>query len=745
MQNHSLLISKKLYFRNIIIFLIFFIIFFLYQAAAVYGSSGLFLFVNAMILIIFFLTAFNAKAGLYLFIFTIPIFNSLTTILKVRSVPMLLFFFFAFFLGFLLNFFDNDFKSRLVLIKQKIFDKEIGIAVLAFIVLLVISLAVTVFRYSNFYPFITSSYHNLKVNNTGVDSTSAVWWTLSYFFNYVIAFAMLFAVFNILNKFRDIIVALVVAVFSAVLSSFFGIYQYFINPYIGSFKFWVDAGRLNSTFTDPNALGGYCILVFPIFLTLIIISKKWYLKLIFLILTVPFIFMVFFSGSRSALLGMLLSLIIFLIPLIVRLIKFILRLPRKKKIIVSTAILVTIVIVVIFLLGTFLTSNPIKSSILSIGLFQRSMETIKTFITYYKLSGFLESLKSISNYRYIFWNQAINMTKDFPVSGVGAGSYIITLPNYFYNFERGFPTIDFAGNYYLQALSELGFTGLIFILFIYFLFIKKVIIYFRLRRLKKSEPAKNSNYWLLYGLFTPFITMLAIQFFGPFTNFMEIQFTFWLIVSLMVTYIKISQKSSSSDLQTNADSGETLRGDRNPTNMGGDISRQSPLWLSDKLNFSLRQKISLIIIVLVFAGSLLTSSLTDLSIAATQDEENWSNNYGFSNVAKMQDKKYRWTSADASEVLNKEGTELIIPVQDGYPGENKKPIVIKFYIDNLLIKKIKVEDDSWYNVSLKIPKFVNTRLTLTIVNSRTWVPKELGVNNDTRELGIRVGEYRFIK
>ena len=127
MHNHSLLISKKLYFRNIIIFLIFFIIFFLYQRTAVYDSTGLFLFVNILILIIFFLTAFNAKPGLYLFIFTIPIFNSLTTILEVRPVPMLLFFFFAFFLGFLLNFFDNDFRSRLVLIKQKIFDKEIGI------------------------------------------------------------------------------------------------------------------------------------------------------------------------------------------------------------------------------------------------------------------------------------------------------------------------------------------------------------------------------------------------------------------------------------------------------------------------------------------------------------------------------------------------------------------------------------------------------------------------------------------
>jgi len=27
--------------------------------------------------------------------------------------------------------------------------------------------------------------------------------------------------------------------------------------------------------------------------------------------------------------------------------------------------------------------------------------------------------------------------------------------------------------------------------------------------------------------------------------------------------------------------------------------------------------------------------------------------------------------------------------------------------------------------------------------SRSWVPKEVGLNNDTRELGARVGEYKF--
>ncbi|GAI39946.1 unnamed protein product, partial [marine sediment metagenome] len=29
--------------------------------------------------------------------------------------------------------------------------------------------------------------------------------------------------------------------------------------------------------------------------------------------------------------------------------------------------------------------------------------------------------------------------------------------------------------------------------------------------------------------------------------------------------------------------------------------------------------------------------------------------------------------------------------------------------------------------------------------SRSWVPKERGLSNDTRELGVMVGEFEFLK
>ncbi len=65
-------------------------------------------------------------------------------------------------------------------------------------------------------------------------------------------------------------------------------------------------------------------------------------------------------------------------------------------------------------------------------------------------------------------------------------------------------------------------------------------------------------------------------------------------------------------------------------------------------------------------------------------------------------------------------------------------------MDNLLVKKVKLEYNRWTDVQIDIPDFTKDRFTLTLVLSRSWIPKEIGLNFDTRELGIRVGEYRFI-
>jgi len=754
MNSKSLSVGKTVIARNIIIFLIFYLCFFLYQGLAEYDNLWFLLLINTSVLVIFLITLYSSKLGLYIFIFFIPLLNSLTAILRVQTVPIILFFFFAFFLGFILNLLNDDFQSRAEFYGPiKIFESEISRVFLVFVIILTLSAAIAIFRYSNFPPLITNSYHNLKVNVNGLDSRGAILWTLDFFFNYFIGFALFFAVFNILKNIKDVIKALIVLISSTFLTSIFIVYQYFINPYIGSSEFWVETGRLNATFSDPNALGAYCLLIFPIFISFMIIARRWYSRSILCIFFVFFMLMVIFSGSRSALLGIILAVIIFFILGLRRFIRFIKRLPKKRKIAIIITIIVILLIILITITVIALTTNKIKSEVLKIGLIRRSLESIQTFTRYFKTAGPLEALKSISNYRYFFWNQAINMTKDYPLTGVGAGSYVIQLPDYILN-QYGFIMIDSTGNYYLQILSEFGSVGLILILFIFYLIIKKYILYFKYRKSLKVENSDkvNSNSsggWLLIGLFVSFISMILAQFFGPHTNFAEIQFTFWLIIGLMVTFIKIKQvkymQNSEPGLKINIYDNSIVESNDSFNN---NLKRgKAPLMISKRIYFNIVQRISLVVVILIFTSSFLINSFTDLSITAIQNRGSWENNYGFYNVENIQGKEVRWAADDASEVLEKKGSVIIIPLRDAYPVEDAEPNVVKLYIDNLLVKKIKLEDDSWYNLKLDIPEFAgnhhSNRFTLTIVSSRSWIPKELGLNMDTRVLGVMVGGITF--
>ena len=714
---------KKLIIR-IILFLIFYIIFFLYMRIIVEDNLSLILFTHSLMFIIYFLSLYKIKYGLFLFIFLIPLLNSRALLFMIRPRYIIVFLFFGLFLGFLVNNTSKFLSSRsLKYTKGIIFDSKIMKAMFIFIVILILSSAITIFRYSNFYPFITNNYYNLAINFNGTGSTGSMIWTIRFFYNYFIGFLFFILIFNVVDRVEDIVNSIISLISATMISAGVIIYQYYFNPYFANIEHWVKAGRFNATFTDPNALGAYTILLFPIYIGLLIYFKKWYLRLIIFASFLLFLMMLFFSGSRSAFIGIILAIIIFGIIFVIKGFRYIRKrakfYSRRKKIIL---ILVPLIIFVGLAFFSFYLINTPDSYILKTSLINRTIETFKTSIYYTSKDGILEGLKSISNYRYIFWGQAVEMFKDFSLTGVGQGSYILQLPNYLVINQTNFSQIDYSGNYYLQVLSELGFPGIVVVLFILFLLINKVFNYFRVKRhLKEFE---NSD-WLLVALFISFISMLVGQIFGPHTNFDEVQLTFWLIIGLMIAYVKLKQIG---------------------------FKRQfRPLQISGRLKFGLSEKISLVIIVLIFTFSLVISSVTTLSINVSQNlydikggYRGWENKYGFYKEETIDGETFRWTSIDASEVVEKKGNKMIIPMKDAIPIEPEKPLAVKIFVDNLLVKKVSIEHDKWTDVRIDIPDFTRDRFTLTLTFNRSWSPKGIGLNPDTRELGIRVGEYRFI-
>ncbi len=675
--------------------------------------------------IIYFLSLYKIKYGLFLFIFLIPLLNSRAILFIIRPRYIIVFLFFGLFLGFLVNNASKILSSRpSEYSKDIIFDSKIAKAMFIFVVILVLSSAITIFRYSNFYPFITNNYYNLAINLNGVKSTGSMIWTIRFFYNYFIGFLFFILIFNVVDRIEDIVNSIISLISATMISAGVIIYQYYFNPYFANIKHWVNSGRFNATFTDPNALGAYTILLFPIYIGLLIYFKRWYSRLLILVSFSLFLMLLFFSGSRSAFIGIILAIIIFFVIFVIRGFRYIRKrakfYSRREKIILISIPLIILIGLAFF---SFYLINTPDSYILKTSLVSRTIETYKTGIYYTSKDGIIEGLKSISNYRYIFWGQAVEMFKDYPLTGVGQGSYILQLPNYLIINQTGFSQVDYSGNYYLQVLSELGFLGLVVVLFILYLLINKVFNYFRVR--KHLKEFENSD-WLLIALFISFVSMLAGQIFGPHTNFDEVQLTFWLIIGLVIAYIKIKQI--------------------------GLKERFRPLQIHRRLKFGLGEKISLAVIALIFTFSLLISSATTLSINVSQNlydikgnYRGWENNYGFYKEETIGNETFRWTSIDASEVVEKNGTKMIIPMKDTIPIEPEKPLSVKIFVDNLLVKKVRLEHNKWTDVQIDIPDFTKDKITLTLTFSRSWSPKKIGLNPDTRELGIRVGEYRFIE
>jgi len=723
MEDIKFLNYKKLVIRTTV-FLAFYVIFFLYMRLIVGNNISLSLLVHSLMFIIYLLSLYKIKWGLFLFIFLIPLLNFQAIPFIERPRYIILFLFFSLFLGFLVSNTGKIMSSlSLGYSGGTIFDSDITKAFLIFIIILVLSCAIAIYRYSNFYPFITNNYYNLAVNFNGVKSTNSMIWTIRCFYNYFIGFLFFVLIFNVIDRVKDIINSIISLVLANMVTSGVIIYQYYFNPYFGNVEHWVNSGRFNATFTDPNALGAFTILLFPIYIGLFIYFKRWYLKLLIAVLFSLFLMELFFSGSRSAFIGIMLTLIIFIVIFIKKGIEYIKKrwkfYSKRRKIILWFIPVIILMILISF--SIYLVNTP-DSVFLKTSLAERTIETFQTGIYFTGKYGFIEGFKSISNFRYIYWGQAVEMFKDYPLSGVGQGSYLLQLPNYLVMNITRFYKVDYSGNYYLQILSELGLPGLVLILFVFYLLINKVFNYFRgKRRLKSFE----SSDWLLTALFISFVSMLVGQIFGPHTNFDEVQLAFWLVIGLMITYVKLKQVGFKEQLK--------------------------PLQICRKIKFGLGEKISLTVVLLIFISSMFIGSVTTLSINVSQNMYNiegnyagWENSYGFFKEETINDETFRWTGIDASEVVEKRGTKMIISMKDAIPIEPQKPLSVNIFVNNQLVEKTKLEHNKWTDVTIDIPDSARDNFTLTLAFSRSWVPKELGYTPDTRELGARVGEYRFI-
>ena len=286
-----------------------------------------------------------------------------------------------------------------------------------------------------------------------------------------------------------------------------------------------------------------------------------------------------------------------------------------------------------------------------VSLIDRSVDTIWMSYNVYRQAGIIEGFKSVSSERHFLWPQAVDMFFDHPVSGVGLGGFLIELPNYYEKNNPPVKILDFTGNYYLQVLSELGITGLIVIIAIFLLILKRAALYLVKRKDKKFHGRKD---WFLRGFLISFVSTVIVLFFGPHTNFNEIQFSFWLIIGLLLVFIRI--RGIQDRELPRSSPGSMFFGGRKP----------GPA-----------RRVSFALIIILFSTSLFISSWTLLSINSKRLEFGFEESYGFYRAEVVDGSVFRWSAMDASEIIENNNGSLIIPVKDSDPEDNRLPIFIR--------------------------------------------------------------------
>lgn len=735
----SIFISEKKIIYYLFLTVILITLFYFYQITITPDNIYFNFFLNSFLIIFFLITIYNIKIGLYVFIFLIPLLNFIPNILHLNDFSIISIIFLYLLTGIFLNGFYESLNNNFLTIftKKLFFPKELFLPIFLFSLIIIISSLITIYRYINFYPFITPYLHNLNVNINGFKANDAIIWVLKFLSNYLIGFLLLFIIYNSIKTFKEVIICIIILLASTVVSSFVIIYQFFFNPSFGNFEPWITSGRFNATFTDPNSLGSFIVLIFPLILIAVIYFKKWYLKLIFLLIFLLFLPLIYFAGSRSSLIGIIISLIIFIVIGLKRLSKA----SKRNKSIILTIIATILIIVILFTAILLKTDNKLKVKIVSSGVIMKTIETINAAVLYFKIDSLKEAIKSVSNYRYILWKRAFQMGRDYPFSGVGSGTFIIELSDYNWKYDRGFLQVDYPGNYYLQIFAEFGLPGLILLLAIYALIIKKFINY---KYFIKKFNLTDKNKLIIYGLFTSFISMVIILIFGSHTNMTEIQLTFWLIIGLMYSYIKIYKEKVILNSTFNLKEFEISDYNNSSNSSVKEVFKE-------KLVIDKSRLISFIIILIIFITNFSYCSCNNLSINIKQNLFRWSdlnhtNSYGFYNTENGSSVNGPWwTSYDASTSIKKTGDIFSFALKAKNPDLPTNPLFVKIYIDNSYIKKFKLSDYNWHKYTLKLPATNRNAITFTIIPSRTWNPEKWGISDDDRDLGVMVGNIEFLK
>ena len=638
-----------------------------------------------ILFILFVLTMTNVQWGILFFIFAFPLINNLPYFFGIYGhiphAPTALVLFLAFFAGWLVH---SVFSKSEISFEHPIFKPLILLSLLIFV-----SGIITFLRYANFYPFLSDYVYELITNTNGVTAGGAIMSSVFFSLNYLTGFAFFFILLNTVKEREFIRKILVVLLISTSISIAFGFFQHYKDIEIANNPISFTQGFINGTFKDAMSFGGYLAVLIPVILSMIFFFKG-IVRVFSFFVFISAVFILPNTGSRSGLAALSLSLVFFLGFYLISLKKQ--ESFSLKKIVSLGAVILLIFVVIISILISS------KDSVV-----YKRLDELRIS---YKEGGVKKALAERWSNR---WKMAANMIKDYPLTGVGIGAFIIELPNY---EEITKPSLkrstDSAENYFLQVGSELGIIGLFFFLWIFWEIFKQV----------KSGLDKylSQDRWkyIQIGVSCGIISLFMIFFVHTYIGSYEIKYTFWLLVGSLFILGRNGNKPES------------------------------------RIHLSKNFKIFSLVLVLIFSGLHLWNSTHSLSLKNRTQLLDLKQNFGLYRLEKTQDgREFRWTRGYGGLTIKIEKPVVEIPMLASHPDIKKNPLRVKIYLikdffkEKRMLDEVVLTENSWKTYEYYVPEEVNRQAILLFKVSRTWNPLKTFGTPDPRNLGIAIGEIKF--
>jgi O-antigen ligase len=473
---------------------------------------------------------------------------------------------------------------------------------------------------------------------------------------------------------------------STVIAVLFAFIQRFYDLSLGNTEPWVGLNQVNATFKDPNSFGAFLSAAVPLF-----IGSAFYFRgkhRTFLILLSGLCLIALpATGSRSGFLALLVSVsaVFFLISIhpAVR--------SKRKAVLLAPGFLVVaaISLSIIFLFPQSNLSQRLRWSVRSLSL----GESANVYLTQ----------------KAFFWTIAGQMVRDYPLTGVGVGSYIVQQPDYFKQQGLQWTYTDSAENYLLQAVSELGVIGLLLVLWVFWEILRQF------RRAWRQSLRRPQTAFLVIGAASALLSLLLNYLFHSYIGSFEIKYLFWILVWLLFV----------------------------PSGPAG-VEPAAPK--RTRRNF----KIASLLLLSIFGTVHLWNSTHTLAVNQRAVRFDWEQNFGLYELEKDSREFYfHWARKSAGLAVDNWGPTLVVPILASHPDIRENPVRVRVFLADAyfrkksLLSEVTIKETQWQDFLCQVPDTEGKKVYLVFETDRSWQPSEAIGIPDPRHLAVGLGEPWF--